>query len=419
MKGTNKLVWIVAFLLLVLGIMGYLIFVKKQKTPTDLLDNFRQNKTSENYSTTENGSLLNSNKILIQTNDGYSLVDVTTGQATDAPAIERGDFSDFQGMPAPDSNKKESSDDSVVLFSLNKNKVILVHSVIINATDAEIESGMQPSVVNSGDYVCELATKKCEKTELLSTSYQGIDSTKKEGKYVVWTNWDSNKNILFGHIGSDNGDNSPVYKCDTSKKICQKTEGYDSLVDGEVRANVPQGAFSRSMNKFAMIAQNDVPDQQTGAKWDFLLYSSDDLSKPLKNFDISVIIDRGELASYDSVYSLAWSGDEKKVAIATTGRIFMLNLESGSLELLYLTPETEEDSIYLDGGALAFSSDDKYLVFVQNFDKSAALFTDDSEDEIEDSAQGDIVGTLKKIDLTKGNEISDVFVGNELQLEIL
>jgi len=202
----------------------------------------------------------------------------------------------------------------------------------------------------------------------------------------------------------DSGDVSPVYVCDTQTKLCNKTEGFDSLNDAEVSAVVPADAFSPSLKSFVMINQHAKPNVEKGAQWELLLYASDDLSKPEKSYDISAAINQSEDAGYDGVRSVAWSKDEKQLALATNSRIFTFNFETGALAPVYTDPAVGEVDPSLDSSALFMSPDGKYVAFIDSVDTT---------NEVEDEAYN----VLKRIDLENNNEVTEILGDYGLSLK--
>lgn len=358
--------------------------------------------------------------VLVQTDDGaISKVNVVSGKVEDTSFLERGDFSGFSDLPFETGEQEKSYDQSIIV-SKDKNKAILTISSYDALEDGEISGNLQ-LLASSDDYLCDILQKSCQKTDLLTKTYEGLDiDAQKEGVYFVWTAWDSAKNILFGHFATDDeGDVSPMYECEIEKNSCISTADYDSQKSGGASAVIPTDAVSPSLEKFVMIAQYDTPNQETGKKWELLLYNSSDLSSP-KAYDLSAIIDYDESVAYDSVRSVSWSGDEKKIAIGTTRRIFMFDIESGVSSLAYVAPNDEEGDFYWDNSKLFLSPDAKSIAFVDikeilTDDSLSGDSAGDNFDEI--IADTDIsVNALKKIDLENSNQVSELLQGEGLAL---
>ena len=410
MKRKNKILIVFTifgvFLLIFLGV----IIIKKQK---QTIENVFVASKSQEESAIKNSSSKNDN-ILVQSASSVRRISVSSGLITPAGAEDQGDFSGFVGMIKPDVSKKEVANDNISLISKDKNEIIVNHTIGIENTLAETEEGLLNA--KSEDYICDVQKKKCEKTSILTDSYQGLDIDNDNGAVVWWTNWDTKNNLIFGHLSSENSETSPVFICNTLSKICKKNGNSDISIVGDERANIPRGFVSTTLDKFVMVKQNDIPEEQTGIKWDLLLYASDDLSKPLKTLDISAAIDQDESIAYDSVHSVAWSSDEKKIAIATSNRIYLLDLESGMLNLLYMTPLTDEGDVYLDNNVLIMTNDDKYVAFVENTD----LINTFPEQALNENGENAVTeGVLKKIDLENHNIVTDIIKEQELQISQL
>ncbi|MFA5962200.1 MAG: hypothetical protein WC848_05955 [Parcubacteria group bacterium] len=343
-------------------------------------------------------------KLLVVANDAVEKVDLLSGKVEATSLLEQSNFDSFEGFPVLGDNKNEDVEQGVTLLSPDERQALVTvttyKSVALLPKDAD-----QP-VLSVSDYLCEIENKSCSPSTLLSEIYQGIDpELQKRGTSLSWFRWNSQRNLLFGHLTfGDLGDVSPVYACDTQIKICNKTEGFDSLKVGDVSAVVPAGAFSPSLKSFIMINQHAKPNVEIGKQWELLLYASDDLLKPEKTYDISAAINQDEDSGYDSVRSVAWSKDEKRLALATNNRIFIFNFETGVLAPIYTDPATGEDDPSLDSSALFISSDGKYVAFIDSVDTT---------NEIEDEAYN----VLKKIDLENNNEVTEILGDYGLSLK--
>jgi hypothetical protein len=338
-----------------------------------------------------------SDQVIVETDSTVEKVQISTGKVEPANALEQENFNNFAGLPKLGDNKKEDTEQSNVLVALDKSKAIVTITIYNSAVAPNKSDGSQP-ILSTQDYVCDIAGKSCQQTDILSQDYQGINAGDKVN--LIWSNWDAAKNLLFGHlVRSEGTDTSPVYVCDIQNKTCNKTE-QNNLV-------VPQGAFSPSLDKFVIVNQNDDPNVTTGKQWDLLLYTRDDLTKPMQSYDISAAINQDENFAYDSVYSVAWSQDEKSLAIATSRKIFMFDLATEALSLAYTDPATSDDDLNLDSSSLSLSSNGKYIVFVDSADNGDDKATADDE----------TVNTLKRIDLENNNEISEILSDKGLSLK--
>jgi hypothetical protein len=376
MKHGHKLILII--FVLIIAISSIFLMLKRDKKSANQND---ENTTGDNISSESELSVGFENSVFVQTEDGnIDKIDIVKGTVEKASALERYDFSGFSGLPEDNiDNTKQSN----MIVSKDKQKAIV------------------------NDLVCDIAQKKCETSNLLSQSYQGLDpNLQKENGSLWWFKWDSVKNILYGYVASD-----AVYVCDTQNKKCDK-----SVNDGASHIVIQEGTFSPSLEKFITINQHDKENIETGKSWELALYASSDLTKPLKTFDISVIISRDEIIAYDSVQSVAWSGDEKKLAIGTARRIFIFDFESGGLSLAYVAPTNEEGDFYWDSSGLFLSSDAKFIAFIDESDErvnSSLAGVADAETELDSIA----VNVLKKIDLENSNKVSELFRGPGLSFQ--
>jgi len=331
------------------------------------------------------------NSVVLESEDGeIDKIDIYSGNILKANALDKLDFSEFAGLL-----KTEGVDQGIVIVSNDKQKAIVTYV----PNENEIES---QSILSTDEYVCDIAEKKCEKSIFLSQSYEGVGDNLKK---IWWSKWDSVNNFLYGNIVDDNlGDIAPVYACNTQSKKCSKTkEANDSFI-------IPAGSFSPSLNSFVVINQHDQVGVETGKNWELLLYANNDLENPLRTYDISVIIDRDENVAYDSVYSVAWSQDEKKIVIGTTRRIFLFDIDSGGLSLSYVVPVDGEGDFYWDSNKLFLSSDAKVIAFIDESDEEVDLPTEtvvDDEAELESVS----INVLKKIDLENSNKVTEIFRG--------
>jgi WD40 repeat protein len=277
-----------------------------------------------------------------------------------------------------------------ILLSADKTKTIVVFSTFDKTKEPSGFDGSLP-VVKADEFVCDIATKKCEATDSLEVAYKAVFGEVGEwfkGGMLQWYQWDSKKNILFGHLNGEGvGAASPVYVFNLNTRILQQTLGFNSLNNQEKRAGVPSGAFSPSLNEFVMV-------YSTGNTWSLLLYRSDDLTTPQKKYDISSMIDAGA----EEVRSVAWSADEKNIVLSTTDQIYTFSLESGKSVLRYTDPA---HSLY---DPVQLSRSEKYIVFV-NYLKATFYFEANQR-----------ITVLRTVDLQNNNKISELLVEDGLGL---
>ncbi len=356
---------------------------------------------------------------VVETDTTLERAFVSTGKIEPADMLEQENFNGFSGMPklGINANKKENLEQGNVFVSRDRSKAV-VTIIAYDAKDVSNKTDESQPILRLEHYICSIAEKSCQKTDILTQEYQGIEPKEKEN--LLWSTWDSTKNLLFGYLVLNGSDVSPVYVCDTQNKTCSKTEKINSLASDSERRIVPQGSFSPSLDRFIAINQHDVPYMEKGKLWELNLYASNKLSEPLRTYDISAAIEKDEKFSYDSVYSIAWSKDEKSIFFATIRKIFKFNLETEELSLIYTDPFEEENDVSdsvdlnLDSSALFLSPDEKYLAFVdssidENEEEDAAYEEDPDEASF---------NTLKKIDLKNNNEITEILSDRGLSLKL-
>ncbi|MEI7890702.1 MAG: hypothetical protein WCI36_01915 [bacterium] len=401
MKNSKKI--IIVFVVLLIVVVGYFVASKKDKNI----------QTKSEIKTKKDDVVVFEplgNKILVQSEEGeISRLEIETGKTSPASAIEKDDFTGFAGLPKFGVDSQIDTEQSFSIVSQDKTKAILSVAKYDLAGAQSAFDGSQP-LVQTSEFVCDIAEKKCDPSNLLFGKYEGLDP-KIQTQYgpIWWISWDSQKNVLIGHLaGEGTGNSSPVYVCNIQSKFCNKTEGYDALKKGDIKANAPEGLLATSGEKFVLVNQNDAMNEKTGKSWELLLYNVSDLSKPALKYDISLAINRNEKVEYDSVQSVSWSKDEKKIAIATDSQIFMLDFATGKLNLIYSAPIDADGEYSFDGSGMLLSGDQKFIVFTD----SQETVTENPADE--ENQNVDVTNILKKIDLSDGNKISELLRGSDL-----
>lgn len=402
MKNNKKI--IIIFIAVLIVVFGYYAFNKKDKN----IQTKQEIKAKKDDVAAAFEPL--GNKILVQSEDGeISRLEIETGKTSPASAIEKDDFADFAGLPKFGVDGQKDTEQSFSIVSQDKTKVILSVAEYDLAGAQSTFDGSQP-LVQTSEFVCDVAEKKCDPSNLLFGKYEGLDP-KIQTQYgpIWWIAWDSQKNVLIGHLaGEGTGNSSPVYVCNIQSKFCNKTEGYDALKKGDIKANAPEGLLAPSGEKFVLINQNDAMSEKTGKSWELLLYNVSDLSKPALKYDISLAINGNEKVEYDSVQSVSWSKDEKKLAIATDSQIFMLDFSTGKLNLIYSATIDADGEYSFDGSGMLLSGDQKFIVFT---DSQETVVGDQSDEE---NQSVNVTNILKKIDLGDNNKVSELLRGSDL-----
>jgi hypothetical protein len=362
--------------------------------------------------------------VTVQTDDGeFKKINIVNNIVGSTSALERRDFSNFSGLPKLGIKDDMDTAQAGVLIADDKSKAI----VIISIEPVSLDNSQKDS--NLEEYICDIEEQKCSITNLLSQSYDGFDDGQKKNESIWWLRWDSVKNNLYGY-SVDNGIGGILaYICDIQGKKCNKTDQIISSKNGSEQVLVPDNIFSPSLEKVVISRQHAKTDTETENSLELLLYATNNLETPLKTLDISVIIDQDENIEHTGVRSVAWSGDEKRLAIGTTRRIFMLDITSGAISLAYVAPADEEGDFYWDENSLFLSSDAKFITFVDEVDEIDDL--EDVDDVIAETVETDEVAettevaetdrpsinVLKRIDLENSNEISELLRGPGLSFE--
>lgn len=377
----NKITFVVVVSILVIAaVVGYFFMIPNAKNNSG-----QQNTQVSNNPTPDQQK---EDVILVNRNNGIYEINVLTRElklsASPADGIIK-----FAGLPKEIKTKQISISMTRTLLSQDKTKAIVVFTTFNETQEPSAYDGSIPTL-NADEFICDIATQKCSSTDSLASAYKATSGTDNwfENRMLRWYKWDSVKNLLYGHLrGEGIGNASPVYVFNLNNKSLQQTTGYNSLDEKEKRAEVPTGAFSRSLNKFIMIELNSN-------KWDLLLYESNNLSAPLKKYDVSSMNDKTYRGSH--INSVAWSADEKTLVLETNKQIFTLNLENGKIALKYTDTTRDESGLWLDFNAVDLSPSGRYVIFV-DYDKRTTLY---SENKLET--------VLKAIDLKDNNKVIEL-----------
>ncbi|HPN54671.1 MAG TPA: hypothetical protein PLB52_01950 [Candidatus Moranbacteria bacterium] len=313
-----------------------------------------------------------------------------------------GNLAEFSGLPKEIKNNQISISNRTNLLSKDENNAIIV-SITYDETKTPSEFDGSLPILKAEEFICETATKKCSSTDILASAYNatGFGGNWYGYSSIWWYGWDTTKNLLYGHLtGEGVGNASPVYIFDINKKALQQTTGYNSLNDKEKRAEIPAGAFSPSFAKFIMVNEN-WNNNNSGNKWDLLLYDSTNLSAPLKKFDISTMNNGGD----SRVSSVAWSADEKTLVLETGKQIFTLNLDTGKIDLIYTDTTKDSSGLWLDFNAVDLSQNGRYIVFVDYDNRTTPV----DENKMET--------VLKAIDLQNNNSVIELLREEGLTLD--
>lgn len=246
---------------------------------------------------------------------------------------------------------------------------------------------------------------------VMTARYQGLDpSLQQPGAPFLWFHNSSGKMIFGRMVAADGRDTAPVYACDTETHACQKTAVDSSQAGGQGDvAVVPRGAVSQTEKYLVTVAQHDIPYIETGTRWDLLVYAADHLNEPQWTINISAAIDRSPETGYDSVSSVAWSPDEERVAVASSWKIVIADIRSGSVTSVFKAPAPvdEDTDPAWDNSALVWSPSGRYIAFASYSEAAGASEVSDEE------AVADV---LTIIDLEQGNAVKALVRAKSVRL---
>lgn len=300
---------------------------------------------------------------------------------------------EFAGLPKEKIDKEIIVEMSRVILSANAKQALVVFTTYDHTSEPSGFDGSYPFIKND-DFVCDVAEKKCAPTDLLKYANESVSEISEYYRIdqQPWYVWDSEKNLLYGHLNVLGSDGSPVYIFDLTSKILRYTLGYNSRNKNEKSAVVPNGAFSPSLSKFVMIDNSDFSKSRT---WHLMLYDSADLSMPIKKYIIST---RNKDGRFENISSVAWSSDEKTLVLLTGREIFTLNLDNGKNVLIYSNPNS------IDSNGVVFSPSNRYIIFL-------------GYEEVWADEDG-VNYILKAIDLQNGNKVIELLHEKSLSLGV-
>lgn len=374
--------------------------ILKQSQPTVVKSklaetNQEQNNNQKNSQITVADSVSKNDAVLINRRSGIYEINLTTKELKlyDNPLMR---LVDFSGLPKEIKNNRVSVTNGIRIMSQNKKKAIVVS---ITRDETKEPSGFDGSlpILKASEFICDAESKKCSSTDYLISAFKAVGKSGTWYGYssIWWYNWDSVKNILYGHLdGEGVGKASPVYIYNINSNVLEKTSGYDSFDKSERRAEVPSGSFSPSLSKFVLVDENRS-DNNMSNDWDLLLYNSNDLSRPFKKIDISSMNEKSNRQS--RIASVAWSVDEKILVLETNKRIYALDLDSGQIDLRYVDAAMDYSGLWLDFNVVDLSQSGRYIVFV-DYDTRDTPYGENRMNSV-----------LKAIDTKDNNRVIEVF----------
>ncbi len=276
-------------------------------------------------------------------------------------------FSQFKDYPKETRGKSTSIYAYPELISQDRTKAIVIARTIDETAVPNGFDGSMP-VLKGEEFICDTATKACARSNILNSAHRAVGEKSNWYYYSIyaWNAWDSQKHLLYGHLqGEGIGNASPFFIYNTQTRVLEQTFGYNARNDHEKRAEVPGGALSPSLSKFIMIDEHVTSGTSSSTKWNILLYDTANLASPFKVFDIPELSKLNQMnEGYDRISSVAWSKDEKHIALGTQRRLYMLDLETGVLTLRFVDNNKYDSGSYWDFNTLKLSQSGRYLVFV-------------------------------------------------------
>ncbi|MEI7621046.1 MAG: hypothetical protein WCJ51_00765 [Candidatus Moraniibacteriota bacterium] len=388
-KQINTVVAI-AVISIVAGIIGGVIYFGEVNKNQSVVTSNKNIKQLANSSKAAQGS----DTFLFGRDRGIYEMNMATKEATlyKKPTV---DLANFIGLPKEIKNKDVSISNVVILLSQDKSKAIVGSATFDETAEPGGFDGSLPTLKNE-EFVCDIAMKKCSPTDFLASAYKATGSAYGNNRGtnwsgitgVYWAGWDSIKNSLYGYLAGDGIGigASPVYKFDLNKHILYKTVGYGNpmMNQGGIVAVVPTGAFSPSFDKFVMIDKSTL-----------LIYSSDNLSAPLKEINLSA------MSGAIPPTLVVWSEDEKMLVLGNEKQIYTVNLDNKEVSLKYTDTTVWEKSgnAYWLKEDFLLSSNGRYIIFIEYDPKNLETYPSGEQ------GAGII---LKAIDLQDGNKVIEL-----------
>lgn len=334
-------------------------------------------------------------KILIRGDDGVKYINLSDGSTSYAVSELSRNYSAYSGLPAPYQNDKESLDLDNQVISEDGSRFIVTYVTHDRTASPNEFDGSLP-ILKSDEYTCIVADKLCSTSNLLSSAQKATGN-----EAAVFVKWDSAKNMLYGHYSGEGiGSSAPIFKYDIGQRTISKTLGFDPFTETQDSRwqGVNAGAFGPGLKQAVIIEKKD--------------YSLDALI-----IDLSTLTDTKRIRleklpfsnKYDNVNSVAWSPDQKSLAIGLDQKIVLMNLATEKVITLYEDSVQSASGLYWDRNAIVYSPDGRYICFV-DYQNSENMDGSWHYDNSKDSS------ILKAVDLNDDYKVSDVIKGKYLSL---
>lgn len=364
----------------------------------------------------EEGQKMEPTSILVQVGDTQKRISIPSGDVLDESVAEP-DFAKYSGLPRAIEAKGQTVSTRSLLSDRTGQNMIVDHTVLASA-----KPGAEPETVSTGEFMCDSSAQSCTRSNVFGGRYRiGSNQNIATGE-LWWLGWSNAEKRLVGYIASEENDPSSIYVCASDTNVCQVSGSQGKRVTG----NVVPGALSPSQQMVVLIDQHDTPNEVTGKTWDALVYDVTNLAEPKYRYDISALIDTDGAVGYDSVRSIGWEPGEERIALGTERKIALLDLKNGALTPLFTDSKTDSEEGTWQNDALTFTSDGRFIVFVDNAgviedeaDMSANAESQANEDETDaDTLKGDGVeiGALTILPVDGKGKVQSVYEAPELSL---
>lgn len=378
MKKSKLLLVVLSLAVIILAFW----FLKKEKNPNSL--SLTTENTHVDDQQNSKGANLTTDAVISDI-DKIQKINLASGELGQANELEKEDLNGFENFPKIGENGGELLQQGSLLKSkAGKRAIVQVFHYKLSDKGAD---SVDPEFLNGTDeFLCDLEKHSCGKSELLLQDYNGLEKSVKDNPGFYWSTWDDEKNKLVGIFEQQDGDKSQsyIYVCDTVSKKCQK-----NVIGSLEKSNVPLNAVSPSMDKIAVVSNNAKEGSEK--KWELAVYKLGDPSKIFSVNDISVAIADGDEQA-DGVNVVAWSGAEDKIAIGTSNKVFILDVERKGLSMVYMAPTEEEEEYDWNYGSLYLSPDAGFVALV---DSNEIL----DEEDYEQDPEIQTINNLKRINL--------------------
>lgn len=344
-----------------------------------------------------------SSSVVILEGEKSQKIDLANGNFQQASDFEILDFSGWEGFPKLGVSGNEYLQQGQILKSKMLDNFI-VQILRYNADGKNIDSKNSEDVIGREEYVCNVFNQKCEKSDILSQNFDGLDADIQNNNDFSWLVWNHEKNKLIGALDRKANEKNTVtiFSCEIERRNCQKF----AVGNSSDSVNIPLKSVAPSFDKFVVVSHNDKVGSEK--KWEILQYSIGDLVSLAKKYDISTIVSDKDV-DINKVESVAWNFDENKLAIGVTREVFLLNMDKESLSLVYKAPSEGDEEYDWDYTQLFLSPDAKFVALVDS--------TEIIDDEQSADLQEPTFNNLKKIDL-ESKTVSILYSGSGLEMQL-